>query len=412
MALSVRSTHVHKRRSGTLIPSVLLRFEEAWEIVLDAAWRLPRERATLADGPGRVLAEGVIADMDLPPFSKAMVDGYACRRADLPGELEQLEVIAAGSSPRRPVREGTCSKIMTGAPMPEGADCVVMVEQAQAANGGRVYFSTAPVRSNVAARGEDLQAGSEILSPGLLLAPQHMGLLATAGACNPLVSRRPRVAVLATGDELTAPDMWPGPAQIRNSNSVQLAALARSVGCEVRDLGILRDDRESLRIGLEEALAESDVVLSTGGVSMGDFDLVPDVLVELGLEPKVRKVAIQPGKPMFFAKGRLHAAFGLSGNPVSSYVQFILFVRPFLLAMQGVATSPATVRLPMAETLTRKNTDRMAWQPVRIYQGVVHGLDYHGSAHLAALRDAQGLVAFPIGIDALEAGEEAAVALF
>jgi molybdopterin molybdotransferase len=217
---------------------------------------------------------------------------------------------------------------------------------------------------------------------------------------------------MATGDELVPPEELPAAGQIRNSNSVQLAALAVEAGAEVHDFGIIPDRPAAMEAAWTRALAESDVVISTGGVSMGDFDLVPEILAAAGFEVQFDRVAIQPGKPIQFATRGQQACFGLSGNPVSSFLQFLLFTSPFLNQLQGSARANTTIAGTLGETLTRRNTGRMGWIPVHLDgDGLVRAVPFHGSAHINAFANAGGLVAFPQGVGELHSGTQVPVRL-
>lgn len=383
----------------------MIPLEEAQQIVGRHAWRLPVEPVALDAALHRVLAQDAVADIEMPPFDKAAVDGYACRLADASGELEVIEEVPAGAAPARALGPGQCAKIMTGAPLPAGADGVIMVEHTRPAGPGRIAHTGQPLRPNFCRRAEDMRAGDLVLRAGARLLPQHLAVLATVGVVAPCVSRLPRVGVLATGSELVPASERPAGASIRNCNSHQLAAQVRALGAEATDYGIARDEPAALEAAMARALAENDVVLSTGGVSMGDYDLVPGLVAALGLEIHVRKVAIQPGKPMIFATGREKAYFGLSGNPMSGLVQFQLFVRDFLLRLQGAAPAPAEIWMPLGAPMRRKLVDRMAFVPVQLRDGRVLPVEYHGSAHINALTLADGLIAFPAGVGALAEGQ-------
>jgi molybdopterin molybdotransferase len=390
----------------------MISFEDACQRLERAAWRLGAERVSLAEALDRVLASDVHADADVPPFNKSSMDGYACRAADAIAPLRVIEHIPAGHVPARAITPGTCSKIMTGAPVPEGADCVLVVEEVEPCGEGLVRFTGGQVTRNICPAGEDVRAGDRVLSAGMRLRPQRLPVLASAGCARPEVYRRPRVAVLATGSELVPPDCAPGPGQIRDSNSTQIAALAREAGAAVTALGAAPDTPEALRAAWEGALAAHDVVISTGGVSMGDYDLVPGILADLGFTVHFDRVAIQPGKPVLFATRGEQACFGLSGNPVSSFLQFTLFAAPFLWRLQGESGDLARFPLLLGETFTRRNAARMGWVPVRLDDaGRARALEFHGSAHIHALTRADALIAYPPGADTLREGEIALAVL-
>jgi molybdopterin molybdotransferase len=388
----------------------LISREEARQRVLDGARHLPTVTVALENALGRVLGEDVCSDVDLPPFRKSSMDGYACRAEDAFHSLRVLEHIPAGQMPTHPITQDTCSKIMTGAPVPDGADCILIVEEVEELEGGSVQFTGKQPKSNICPQGEDINVGDCVLTAGTRLAAAHLPVLASVGAFQPRVSTRPRVAVMATGDELVPPSEKPPPGKIRNSNSVQLCALATGAGGKATDLGIVADDRASMVAAWERALEDHDVVFSTGGVSMGDYDFVPDILKHHGFEILVERVAIQPGKPVLFARRGDKACFGLSGNPASSYLQFILFAAPFLWKLQGHDYHPPKAPLLLGHTFTRKNGGREGWVPVRIDSNKnIQPVDFHGSAHIHAFSAADGLIAFPVGETSLAAGKSATV---
>ncbi len=390
----------------------MISYDDAAARVGRAAWLLPTERVVLAASLNRVLAESIRSDIDMPPFNKSSMDGYACRAIDVPHTLRVLEHLPAGRVPRYPIEPGTCTKVMTGAPVPEGADCVLIVEEVEALDDDTIRFSGSQPRSNIVPRGDDVRAGDCVLESGTRLRPQHLPVLASVGCTNPLVRRQPRVAVIATGDELVPPAGTPGPGQIRNSNSAQLTTLALEAGACARDLGIVRDNEGDLRRAWDGALSDHDVVLSTGGVSMGDYDLVPDILKHHSFTIQFDRVAIQPGKPVLFATRDGKACFGLSGNPVSSFLQFVLFVEPFLRALQGAPSQARTVPLVLGESFTRRNAGRIGWIPVRLdAEGRVRAIEFHGSAHINSFTAADGLIAFPINVGVLEEGDVVPVRL-
>ncbi|MCX5655793.1 MAG: molybdopterin molybdotransferase MoeA [Planctomycetota bacterium] len=311
---------------------------EALEIVLSEARRLEAVLVPLADALGGRLAEAAVADSDLPPFNKSAMDGYAVRAADvarLPAELAVTEELPAGQSPTRPLEPGTCAKIMTGAPVPPGADLVVPVEDTERPADGRVrILRVAPGRSHICPRGEDVRRGEAVLEAGRVLRPQEIGLLAAVGCDRAVIYRRPRVAVLATGEELVSVSAVPGPGQIRNINSSSLLACCRAAGVPADDLGVARDERADLRAKIAEGLTR-DVLVVSGGVSMGEWDFVPKVFEEAGVAVRFATVSMKPGKPTVFGMCGGRLVFGLPGNPVSTLVGFRWFVRPALRKMMG-----------------------------------------------------------------------------
>jgi molybdopterin molybdotransferase len=380
---------------------------------------LPAVEVALEDALGMVLIRPVAAAHDLPPFANSAMDGYAVRSADVavaPVRLRVVDDVPAGSVPRCPVGPGEATKIMTGAPMPEGADAVVRVEDTTADGDGVSIVVGVSAGANVRPAGGDVAAGTEVVAGGRRLTPPDVGVLASVGVARARVRRRPHVALMSTGDELmpvATVDLVPG--AIRDSNRPLLRALLAEAGATVLDLGIVRDDAGALRDALAKGAAECDAVVTSGGVSMGEHDLVKQVLGELG-GVDFWKVAMQPAKP--FAFGAVGGApfFGLPGNPVSVAVAFEQFLRPSLLTMMGadrvlrpritgvmeeaVSTDPEkTVFLRAAV-----RHDRGAWR-VRLSGG-------QGSNVLSALAAADGFAVVPRGTAGVEAGETVTLEMF
>lgn len=383
----------------------MIRFEEALRIVLDEARPLPAERVELADALKRILAMDVASDLDMPPFDKSKMDGYACRRADLGQTLHVLETIPAGRQPTQRIGPGQCSKIMTGAPVPEGADCVIIVECTESCGEDAIRFTGEHTQGNICIKGEDIRTGDIVMRRGTRILERHVAVLATVGCARPLVARRAKVGILATGDELVDPHRVPGLSQIRDSNTVQLHAQVLRVGAIPTCYAIARDNEAVLTERIRRAVAENDVVLLSAGVSVGDYDFGPHVLRSLGFELLFDKVAIKPGKPTVFARSPDCYCFGLPGNPVSTFVQFENLVKPFLFKLMGHDYHPFIVPLRLGSTVRQKEADRASWIPVALTsKGVVTPIEYHGSAHLTALCGAVGLICIPFGVHEIVEG--------
>ena len=320
-------------KTGALMP-----VEAALARLLEVAGATPilqRERLPLAQVQGRVLAEDLISTLDLPPWPNSAMDGYALRLGDWTGEpLVVSQKIFAGNAPQ-PLQPGTCARIFTGAPVPAGADCVEMQENAEVQPDGRVAFTQSlKVGQNIRPQGQETTAGEQVLVAGTRLGPIEQGLAASLGCAELEVIRKVRVAVLSTGDELIEPGQPLGPGQIYNSNRVLLCSWLQRLGCEVIDAGILPDDLPTTRARLDE-LNDVDLILSTGGVSVGEADFLGIALREEG-ELTLWKLAIKPGKPLTFGHFRGVPVIGLPGNPASTLVTFALLTRPYLLRRQGV----------------------------------------------------------------------------
>ncbi len=316
--------------------------KEARDIVLGHIPLLGTERVELFTALGRVLAEDVVAPHDVPPYNNSAMDGYAVRSEDVkgattehPAELQVLEDLPAGYVSQHPVGKGQAIRIMTGAPIPDGADAVVRVEDTKRGDDAQILiFVGVPPRYDVRLAGEDSRKGNVILKKGKMLRPAEIGLCASLGRSSIQVYQRAQVAILSTGDELVNIDDPLQPGKIKNSNSYSLAAMALETGAIPIQLGIARDTREDLEKEFSHGI-RADVIISSGGVSVGDYDLVKDILNKTGSEMQFWKVCMKPGKPQAFGNIAGKPTFGLPGNPVSSMVSFEIFVRPALLKMMG-----------------------------------------------------------------------------
>ncbi len=357
------------------------------------------------DSLGRYLAEDIVSDINMPPFNKTAVDGYACRKEDIDKELIINEIIPAGVSASKKVEEGECVKIMTGAAIPEGANWVFMVEDAQE-NNGRVRFTGKPGKDNIAKMGEDIRKDDIVLKAGRLIEPQDIAVMATVGAVKVAVRKRPLVGIISTGSELVEPDIKPADSQIRNSNAYQLIAQTTRSGAEAVYYGIAPDSEKDIFEMLTKALNECDIVLISGGVSMGDFDMVPAVLEKAGVKIIFDRIAVQPGKPTTFGVHDDALVFGLPGNPVSSFIQFELFVKPMICRAMGANHFDSIRKHKLANDYSRERTERMAWVPVNINSDeTVAPVEYHGSAHINALTGAYGMMKVPVGVSEIRKGE-------
>jgi molybdopterin molybdotransferase len=392
----------------------MLSVAEAQAIVHQHVRPLPAERTPLTPAAlGLVLAEDIASDLDMPPFDKAMMDGYAVRAADLGGSQAVLQVlgeITAGQVPEGAVGAGEAIRVMTGAPIPAGADAVVMVERTRLLDDGRVQIDdgATPPGQNIFPRAREMRRGERVLAAGAELRPQEFGLLATVGRSMVLVHPRPRVALLATGNELVDASATPGPGQIRNGNGPMLLAQVSRAGGTPRFLGIARDDSHHLATLIGEGL-RSEVLVLSGGVSAGKLDLVPGVLQEQGVTAHFHKVAMKPGKPVLFGTRGATLVFGLPGNPVSALVCFELFVRPALRRLQGHADAgPPVVPAILSNEFAYK-TDRPTYHPARLEAGPagwrVTLIPWSGSPDLRALCGANALALLEVGTHRYEPGQ-------
>lgn len=362
---------------------------------MDSAFRTGVEVVPFTEADGRVIAEDVFSDIDMPPFNRAAVDGYACRTSDLKNDMEVIEVIPAGKQPAHRPGRNQCSKIMTGAIVPEGCDIIIMVEDSEVLPDGRVRFSARSMKSNISTKSEDVKAGDIVIGKGKYLRPQDIAVIASVGHVNVVVSKKPQIGIISTGDELVEPSVKPYLSQIRNSNSYQLLSQVNRAGGQAKYYGIAPDTGNIIFDLVTKAISENDIVLLTGGVSMGDFDFVPSFLAKAGVKILFDKVNVQPGKPTTFGIHSKALVFGLPGNPVSSFIQFETLVRPLMNLMTGSDWQPLICRVPLGRRYERKSASRLGWIPViinELYEAIP--VEYHGSAHISALPYTHGI--FPM----------------
>ena len=391
------------------------------------------EPVPISAAVGRVLAAQIHSDLDLPPFEKSAMDGFAVHAADFgpPGApggapegdppertLPILGESRAGEPFPDEVPRGSCVAIYTGAELPAGCDAVVMVERSESRQGpgGELQVSLRDhprPGQHVCHRGQDLRVGQEVLAPGARLRAADLSVLASVGADPVPVRPRPRVAVWTSGDELVAPAERPGPGQIREGNTLHLAALSRAAGAEVVHQGIVRDDPEALYRRFAEVLDDCDALITTGGVSMGKYDLVGEALERAGVEPVFHKVAIKPGKPLWFGMRGDVPVFALPGNPVSCLVNHAVFVEPALAVLGGERRdgSERVLRGRWSGPDTRPNP-RQQHLPVTFASAedgatLLEPVPWNGSADVVGLSRAEGLAVVPAG-EVLRAGDPAA----
>ncbi|MFO7829425.1 MAG: molybdopterin molybdotransferase MoeA [Bacteroidales bacterium] len=383
----------------------MITIEKAYDIVLQNAYLLGTEKVDFTVSLGRILAEDVKSDIEMPPFDKSAMDGYACRREDLENQLEIIETIPAGKYPEKEIGKNQCAKIMTGAPIPKGADCVVPVEIAEEIAGKSVKVIEISKKNNISYQGEDVKVGTKVLGKGITIHAQHIAIFAAVGYTRVLVYKQPKVGIISTGDELVEPDQTPSLSQIRNSNGYQLIAQVKDCGAIANYIGIADDTPEDTYDKVSKALNENDIVLLTGGVSMGSFDFVPKVLEQAGVKIDFDAIAVKPGKPTTFGMAGKKFCFGLPGNPVSSFIQFDLLVKPLIYHLMGQDYQPLDIRMPMGINYTRRSTERNSYFPVMIKKGEIFPVDYHGSAHIHALSLAHGIASIAIGKKEIKKGE-------
>jgi molybdenum cofactor synthesis domain-containing protein len=403
-----------------LFIDAMIPVDDATQIVRQQTTRLPQERIPLAESMGRVLAEDIIADCDLPPFDRSQMDGYAVLTSDVQTTPVKLKIVgesAAGRGWHKTMKAGESVRIMTGAPVPEGADSVQQVELTRELDGSNQVEILEPVSKgrSIVTRGSEIKAGQTVLKAGEPINAARMSVLASFGYAEVSVGRQPRVAVLATGSELVPVDQKPGQDQIRDSNNFTIAAYAALAGAEVERLPLAGDDTNLLKQQIAEAADRSDVVITSGGVSVGVYDFTKPALRELGAEFFFERVALRPGKPTVFARlpnGALF--FGLPGNPVSVSVTFNLFVRVALLTMQG-AMDPLLLQATAVLAHNVKGAiARESYLPAQLTTtdgGILTAspLKWGGSSDFVSFVRATSLIIVPQDAGVVEAGSKVRV---
>lgn len=363
------------------------------------------ETIPVRDALNRVLLADQISRLDLPPFDKSAMDGYAILAGDERDEYRLLETVAAGEVWAKRLEPGTTVKVMTGAAVPAGTGRVVMVEQTEQHGDLVKILKHGP--ANICWQAEDVRRGDTVLSAGTTLTALDVANLIACGITEVEVARRVRLAIISTGGEIVDSPGLLEPGKIMNTNGPLLAGLATQCGLAVVSEECVPDDRGVIAQALRTALAQADVVVLSGGVSAGDFDFVIEALADVGLKLHFSRVAVKPGKPMTYASAPGQAVFGLPGNPVSVYLMFHLFALRGAALMTGAAPGMAAFILPLADDLRRRKGERVEYVPCKlIAHRAVAPVEYHGSAHLHALTQADGFFIVPEGITELRAGDE------
>ena len=398
-----------------------IKVDEARKVILEKIKVQGTEKVSISEALGRILSEDIIARRNNPPMDNSAMDGYALKAKDIelatsenPIKLEIIEDLAAGYSPKMTIQSGQAVRIMTGAPIPEGADAVIMQEDTERNENSVQVKDKAEIRENIRDAGEDVREGETVIKKGAKLLPAHIGMMAVVGRSSVLVGRRPSVAILSTGDEIKdLDDSLSGPC-IYNSNGYMLAAQVKSAGGIPSYLGIARDNEEDLMEKFNWAL-QCDMVVSSGGVSVGDYDLVKASLKKMGQEMLFWKVAMKPGKPLAFGRIDNVPIFGLPGNPVSSFVSFEQFVRPSIRKMMGASQlSHLLVQAKLTHTVHKKaGRQHFLSAYVKWENGTctVSPTQEQGSGILKSTVNANGLLIFPLELTEMTKGTEVTVQL-
>ena len=375
----------------------MIQIEEAEKILNNVEPQKLIEKIKIKDSLNRVLAQDIISKIDMPPYNKSAMDGYAILSGDDSERFKVIEVIAAGKVPKKEIKKGECSKIMTGAIVPEEADKVVIKEKTKEKEGlVRIIEDDGLV--NICYAGEDIKSGDKVLECGAKIRASEVGIISSLGIDSINVYKNPEVGILTTGSEIIEPGKELLKGQIYNSNAYSISAQFAQIGINTKYGGVIPDNIEKTREKIYDLFYKVDVLIISGGVSMGDYDYVPGVLEDLGVKLHFTKVAIKPGKPTLFGTMGKKIFFGLPGNPVSTFVIFEVFIKPFIYKMMGHKYSPFFVKGIMREDFRREKTKRASYIPVNYRDGFVDIIEYHGSAHLSSLSKANALLQIPRGV--------------
>ncbi len=381
----------------------MIHLKEAFKI-LNKIPVFPREEAIpLEEAAGRILAEDVVSPIDMPPFHKSAMDGYAVSSTDDSKCFQVKEVIPAGYVPKKTVGPGQCAKIMTGGMLPEGTDRVIRRE-VTVEEEGVMRLAGEDIEQNVCFKGEDIKAGDRVLEQGIILRPQEVAVAASVGKEKLKVYKKPLVGIAATGSEIVKPGLSLKKGQIYDSNTYSLGAQLKQLGVHPEKTIRIADSPGDIKTTIANLLETCDLVLISGGVSMGDYDYVPGILEELGVRLHFKKVAIKPGKPTVFGSKDKILVFGVPGNPVSTFVIFEIFIKPFIYRMMGHEFKPLIIQGKLKRELRREKSTRTAFYPVCFSGGEVEFPSYHGSAHILALTQANGLIQMTAGQEFIPEG--------
>lgn len=378
----------------------MIDFCKALQIANSTAKTLGTEEIDFREVNGRILAEDIFSDMNMPPFDKSAMDGYACRREDLENELEVIELIPAGIVPKKEVGKNQCSKIMTGAMVPKGADTVIIVENVEETDSHHIRYNQQKTSSNICYLGEDIKLGERIIEKDCLLRSRHIPSLASIGKTMVRVYKMPRIGMIATGSEIVEPWDKLSDSQIRNSNTYAILALAKDMALDIKNFGICPDDVEIAQPFFEKAVQECDILIFSGAVSMGDFDFVPELLLKNKVKIHFHGLNVKPGKRIIFGTGTDDKwFFGLPGNPVSAFMQFEFLIKPFLYRMMGIDKDSRFLKFQMLTEFRRKKDNKDEFIPVKINkESKVEIIPYNGSAHINVLVEADAILFIPKGV--------------
>lgn len=385
----------------------MLTVKKALKIILDHTKILGNEEIHISESLGRILAEKIYADADSPPFDKSSMDGFAIKSSDSSETFEVIEDIPAGFVPQKKITKGKCTRIMTGAIVPQGADLVVPKEYTIQIKEDKIQIAKFPQKSNISKKGENIKKGHVSIFSKSIIRPQEIAIMATTGKTTVKVFKLPKVSVISTGSELVEPTDIPNNGQIRNSNSYMLLAQLKQLGINATYLGIAKDNFAITIDLIKKGIDQSDILILSGGVSVGDYDFVKEALEKHGVEILFDKIAIKPGKPTIFAIKEGKYIFGLPGNPVSAFIAFELFVVPFIEKLTNAHIIDKFKKIKLGEDFERKKADREEYRPVIIFGNTdphIYSTKFHGSGDIYSL-GVTGLMKIEKGVKRIKKGE-------
>jgi len=375
----------------------MIQIEEAEKILNSIKPQKSIEKISIKDSLNRVLAQDIISKIDMPPYNKSAMDGYAIFSGDDSERFKVIEIIPAGRVPKKEIKKGECSKIMTGAIVPKGSDKIVIKEKTKEKDGFMRVTEDDDLK-NICYAAEDIKSGDNLLKCGTKIRASEVGIIASLGIDSINVYKNPDIGILTTGSEIIEPGKELLKGQIYNSNAYSISAQFAQIGINTKFGGVIPDNIEKTRKKISDFFSKVDVLIISGGVSMGDYDYVPGVLEDLGVKLHFTRVAIKPGKPTLFGTMGKKIFFGLPGNPVSTFVISEVIIKPFVYKMMGHKYSPFFIKGIMSEDFRREKTKRASYIPVNYRDGFVDIIEYHGSAHLNSLSKANALLRIPKGV--------------
>ena len=377
--------------------------DKALEIILNSKVSLEHETINVINSLGRVISSDIYSSIDFPAFDKSSMDGYAYNSSDNISSFKVVETIPAGYVPQKTLNAGECSKIMTGAMIPDGSNKVVRVEFIEEKD-GLIHITQEEQSNNIYYKGQNLKKGDKIFNSGTLIRIQEIAALSSVGLKEISVCKQPVIGLILTGSEIVNAGEELESGKIYNSNGPQLYNQITSIPAKCNYYGIINDDEKAIRECIEKAFSECNPVIISGGVSMGDYDYVPKILKNISADLKFEKVAVKPGKPLVFGEKNGVFVFGLPGNPVSTFVSFEVFVKPLIYKMMGYNFNPHLCKGELIATIKRKDVERFEYIPIYFDGKYIHPVEYHGSAHINALCKANAFITLNKGVFELNKG--------